>query len=217
MHTEQEVKRKPNKKILITQTIGIALVAMSLVSLGIIFYPIIKTEIGYYFNKNSSQINPSTSDGRDTSGDTEENIIDKNFSIIITKLGINSKIIPDVDAENSREYQKKLAEGVAHAKGSSYPDANGDVFLFAHSGTNYDEALRFNAVFYLLNKLESGDEISVYYKGNKINYAVKEKAIVSSEEVRYNAESDEKRLILMTCWPPGTTWKRLIITAESSN
>ena len=113
-----------------------------------------------------------------------------------------------------REYQRKLAEGVAHARGSALPGEAGDIFLFAHSGANFEEALRFNAVFYLLNKLESGDEIFVYYAGQKYAYRVAEKKFASPEELSYNNPSEDPRLILMTCWPPGTTWKRLVVTAR---
>jgi LPXTG-site transpeptidase (sortase) family protein len=211
---DPKLNPKSNDRGWILTALGIALAAMSLALLSLIFYPILKSEINYRTHKNKFQKHAEilSENANDNGGEPEP--IDTEFSVIIPKIGINSQLIADVNSEDPREYQKKLAEGVAHARGSARPGEGGDIFLFAHSGANFEEALRFNAVFYLLNKLETEDEIFIFYQGKKYAYQVFEKKVVNSEELRYNNPSDDPRLILMTCWPPGTTWKRLIVTAH---
>ena len=71
---------------------------------------------------------------------------------------------------------------------------------------------------YLINKLEFGDEIDVFHKDELIKYSVTNKVIVKPEVVEYiQGTSNTDILTLMTCWPPGTTLNRLIITAEATS
>lgn len=73
---------------------------------------------------------------------------------------------------------------------------------------------RYNAVFYLLDKLEAGDRIEIYYKGNYYHYAMEKKEVLEASDLRYFIpQYQEERLILQTCWPPGTTKKRLVVIA----
>ena len=89
--------------------------------------------------------------------------------------------------------------------------------MFAHSTDSPINIIRYNAIFYLLRELDRGDEIEVYFAGVKHRYIVTDKKIVEPTDVQYltptNNESKEQ-LILQTCWPPGTTLKRLLIFAE---
>lgn len=140
---------------------------------------------------------------------------DQEFSILVEKINATSKIIKDVDPNNSAIYQAALAEGIAHARGSALPGEPNNIFLFAHSSADLNNAIRFNSVFYLLHHLEKGDTVSIWYLGQRYNYSVDSKKIVSHDEVSYLAQdSKEEKLTLMTCWPPGTTYKRLLITAK---
>lgn len=143
--------------------------------------------------------------------------VDEDFGIVIPKIEANAKIVPNVDAENPAVYQRALTQGVAQAAGSSYPDEEGNIFIFAHSGQDLLQANRYNAVFYLLDKMEEGDEIDIFYQKQKYLYHVTGRYIVAPEEVSYMDDVPGKNtLTLMTCWPGGTTWKRLIVRAEQN-
>ncbi len=134
------------------------------------------------------------------------------FGIVIPKIRANAAIIPNVDPYDSSAYQRALTKGVAHAKGSVFPGQVGNVFIFSHSSVNFFEALRYNSIFYLLDKLEVDDLIYVYFNKEQFIYRVTEKKLITPDQVYYLAEKTNDRLItLMTCWPPGTTFKRLII------
>ena len=140
---------------------------------------------------------------------------DKDFSIIIPKIQANAKVIPRVNPADEREYRKKLKEGVAHALGTYFPGQGGNIFLFAHSTDTIWNVGTYNAVFYLIYKLEKGDKIYIVYKNRLFEYKVVGKKIVEADDIRYLIEeTPEERLVLQACWPPGTTWKRILIFAE---
>ncbi len=145
--------------------------------------------------------------------------VDTEFSVVIPKIGANEKITPNVDPSNEGEYLDALKHSVAHAKGSALPGLGGTTYLFAHSADNFWDIGRYNAVFYLLKDLTIGDEISVFFDNKRHNYTVYDKKIVDPSEVNYLAANigQGERIILQTCWPPGTAWKRLLIFAKPVN
>lgn len=179
---------------------GGLLIIFSLLLFFYIFAPVAKVEVNYALNKPKNlEIKP----------------VDKDFGIVIIKIGANAKIIPQVDPYNTNIYQAALTKGVAQAKGTAFPDKIGNMFLFSHSSANLLEAARYNSVFYLLSKLEKNDEIDIYYKQTKYVYKVAEIKLVDAKDVSYlNPKSEVKMLTLMTCWPAGTTYKRLLVIAR---
>lgn len=142
---------------------------------------------------------------------------DTSFSILIPKLGANARVFPNIDASDPDEFLPILQKGVAHAKGTVFPGIKGNIYLFAHSTDNFWNVGRYNAVFYLIKDLKPGDEIVIFFQNKRYNYIVKGTKITDPSDVSYivNAQKQEKQvLILQTCWPPGTTWKRLFVFAE---
>lgn len=180
--------------------LGILAIFFSVLVFILTFLPVVKEEVNYSFSPNQNlPIQP----------------IDKDFGIVISKIKANSKIVANVNPYDQRQYQVALTKGVAHAKGTVFPGETGNIFLFSHSSVNFFEASRYNSIFYLLSKLEKDDEIDLYYKNNKFIYKVTDKKIVGPEAVSYLSGNTQKRVLtLMTCWPAGTTLKRLIILAE---
>lgn len=150
------------------------------------------------------------------SGPAEEIMVppDPNFSIIIPRIAASSKIIANVDSANYDEYIAALKQGVAHARGTSFPGDGGHIYLFAHSTDSIFNVGIYNAIFYLLYKLEANDEIDMFYQGHKYAYKIIDKKIVDPIDVSYmTRQSNKDFLTLQTCWPPGTTLKRLLIFA----
>jgi LPXTG-site transpeptidase (sortase) family protein len=150
-------------------------------------------------------------------GDQEEILYpeDPSFTVMIPKIGANERVTPNVDPNNEKEYLEVLSRTIAHAKGTSFPGLDGTTYLFAHSTDNFWSVGRYNAVFYLLNKMEIGDEVVLFFNGKRYNYTVSETKIVDSTDTHYidSAMGQGERVILQTCWPPGTAWKRLLVFA----
>jgi LPXTG-site transpeptidase (sortase) family protein len=219
--------KRNNSKVLsidylsILTKLGLFLIALALLLSIFIFYPVVVKEIGYIVSKPNQNLSVLASK-EGTSGvvDPKKEIVavDKEFSIVVPKIGANSRVIPDVDPYDSQIYQRELTKGVAHAKGTVYPGQVGNSFYFAHSSDNFYNANRYNSVFYLLNKLEKDDLFYFVYKGEVFKYKVFQVKIVSADSIEYLKGATERKLaILMTCWPAGTTIERLVVVGELVN
>lgn len=141
------------------------------------------------------------------------------FWIQIPKILANSEVAKNVSPFDKSEYGKVLALGtVAQAKGSDFPGegAGKSTFIFAHSTNQGIGMARNNAVFYLLGELTKDDVVYVGYKGKVYIYLVEETKVVRADEIGYldYSKPDREMLILQTCWPIGTDWKRLLVLAS---
>lgn len=141
--------------------------------------------------------------------------VDTNFGIVIEKINANSRVIDDVDPGNEKQYGQALLQGVAHARGTAYPGQKGNIYLFSHSTDAPWNIIRFNAVFYLLRELESGDRVVMFYQNQRYDYIVYDKQVVPSTDVSFlTNQYDQSVLTLQTCDPPGTLINRLIVRAR---
>lgn len=192
---------------------GLLLVSAGITILLINLAPVISMEVQYIYKNTpyrQEQVKPSQSQPSLSFAP-----IDSQFSVIVPKVEINAKVIPNIDPFNDEEYKAALAQGVAHAKNTSYPDGKGNVFIFAHSTRFTTDVQKYNAIFYLLDKLETEDSIYLVYKEKLYHYKVKDKKIIDPSEIEFlQDESEEKTLTLMTCWPAGTTLKRLLVISQ---
>jgi sortase A len=207
MSSLQKEADKRKKTALMLLWTGILFISTSIILFFLIFGQVLKEEVKYDLQKAVSKAQPEATISP----------VNDAFGIVIPKIGANAPIIQNVDPYNEKEYQVALTKGIAHAKNSSLPEhANkGIVFLFAHSAGNFYEANRYNAIFYLLNKLEKKDPIYVFYNEKKYIYYVTETKIVDENQVQYITSDEQKeQLILMTCWPAGTSLKRLLVFAQ---
>lgn len=166
--------------------------------------------------KSIRRISPSFADV--LSGPKEQILVpvDSIFSILISKIGINARIFPNVDPSSPDVFLPVLQKGIAHAKGTFFPGQKGNIYLFAHSTDNFWNAGRYNAIFYLLKDLRNGDDVVIFYQNVRYNYKVTKLEITGPSEVSFitRAQVGKELLILQTCWPPGTTWQRLLVFAE---
>lgn len=216
----------------ILRTLGYSLILASIVAVFFYFYPVFFSEIKFRMGKIKGEI---TQEQKTASGfglllaETIEQeklyalqvargfgVKNTDFSLYIPKISARAEIIHNVDPSNKEAMEAALMRGVAHARGSSFPGVRGGTYLFAHSTDAPLNFSRFNAVFYLLREQEIGDEIYVFFLDRLYKYKVTEKQIVNGDDISWltGAAVGEERLILQTCWPPGTTFKRLIVVAQ---
>lgn len=181
-----------------------------------ILNPAVKTQIASAEPTPTPQTDPSLSGI--LTGDKVQSLIPKDtaFDIVIPKIAANAKVYPNVDPSNPTEFLPILKEGVAHAKGTVFPGMQGNIYLFAHSTDNWWDVGRYNAVFYLLKDLELGDKIVIFYQNKEHDYVVSETYITDPTNVELitKGQNTREQLVLQTCWPPGTTWKRLFVIAQ---
>ena len=137
------------------------------------------------------------------------------FSLEIPKIRAKAQVTANVNSADKKEYQAVLKQGVAHAAGTYLPGMGGAVTLFAHSTDMEVNVAMYNAVFYRLDELVPGDEIIVWFLGEKKVYRVTGSKILPPSNVEvFKAEKNGEKLYLVTCTPRGTTRNRLIVEAE---
>lgn len=136
------------------------------------------------------------------------------FRILIPKLNIVAPIIPDVDGNDKDAYFKALESGVAHYKGTAKPGDGSNIFIFGHSSFYFWKPGDYKEIFKPLDGLEKGDVIIIWREGKEYKYTVTEIKLVEPTEVSVLNPTKTEQLTLMTCWPPGTTEKRLIVIAK---
>lgn len=201
-------------KIFLLRWLGNFLILSAITGIVLTFAPVMQAEVGY--RKKEIENNFSAPNLLAEKEKVLEIIPeDKNFSLVIPKIGANTRVISNVDAGNYDDYINALKLGVAHAKGTAFPGQIGNTYLFAHSAGNFWEMNRWNAVFYLLKELRPGDEIDLFYNGKRYIYYVYNTQIVDPENTQFlSIISNFPMLTLQTCWPPGTTLKRLLVFAR---
>lgn len=142
--------------------------------------------------------------------------VNKDFSLVIERIGVNVPIVADVPITDNSAYVEALKNGVAHAGISKYPSEKpGNVYLFAHASTNFWRLGKYATVFNLLRKLELGDRIHIFYENRTYVYSVVNKEVFKGWNTYPITRSViEPTLTLQTCDPPGTTLNRLVVTAN---
>lgn len=190
------MKKKPKKlkkQRSLSYHIGNLIIIVSLLTFALVFYPVLAT---YLF---PPEIRPP------------QVLIGTNLTI--PKLNAQAVISLNTDPFNESEYKEVLKKSVAHAKGSALPGEKGSVFLFAHSSGNPIEITNYNTIFLRIGELDNGDEIILSKDGKIYKYKFREKKIVWPTETKYLSEKKDQ-LILQTCWPIGTSLKRLLVFAD---
>lgn len=224
---------------LLLRTVGNFLVLFALFGVGATFGPALYVEVSYriliakgitYTVAPSQKNHPQSGDavrhinvepgfGAILSDTKREILIPKDtlFDVLIPKIGANAKVFANVDPADEQEYIRVLKQGVAHAKGTVFPGMDGNIYLFAHSTDNFWDVGRYNAVFYLLKDMQVGDDVIMFFQNKRYNYQVVATKIVDGNDVSYLQKAQhtgKQQVILQTCWPPGTTWKRLLVFAQ---
>lgn len=215
-----------NKEKLIRSS-GIGLMILSLLALVYLFGPYLVSEFNYkilqtkretvrVFNgepKKEPVVQFSDLIGKTSFEDIPEPK-DANFGIVIPKINVNVRVVPNVNAEKSSIFLPALLNGVAHARGTALPGENGTILIFAHSALYDWDIAKFNAVFYQIKDLAIGDEINLFYNGRRYFYKVFDSQIVKPTEVSFLLEDKGEQLVLQTCWPLGSVKERLLVFAK---
>lgn len=140
------------------------------------------------------------------------------FLLTIEKLGIvNARVNVDTDISSVTAYTPILKKNLAHVAGTPLPGEWGSSFILGHSALPlFYNPSNFETVFTRLVDLDPGDEITVEYQNQeKIQFKVSEKRILDYWKRPENIlTGGGRKIVLMTCYPPGFTLKRLILVAK---
>lgn len=109
-----------------------------------------------------------------------------------------------------------LSRNLIHYKGTAPPGRVGNTVIFGHSVLpQFFNPQNYLTIFSTLPKLEKGDEIIVDYDGIRYNFVISEMFEVEPEDIQVLAQPNDKpNLTLITCVPPGTYLRRLVVRAQ---
>ena len=189
------------------------------------FVPILFSELKYEYNKKKNieyVLDDKTIDNQahidGNGGLIPIEPINKDFSIVIEKIGVNAPVIPNVSVSNKVKYGEALERGVAHADGTVAPGQTGNMTLFAHSSLDFWNMGKYAKVFNLLGKTNIGDRIVIYYQNKPYVYEIFEKFVVKGWDTSPLTEDfDAPVITLITCDPPGTSLNRLVVRGTRIN
>lgn len=134
--------------------------------------------------------------------------INKEYLLSIPRLGIKgAKVIVGAD---------DLAKSLIHYGGSSLPGEYGNAVVFGHSILpQFFDPKNYKAIFSTLHMLKAGDTIEIVADGVGYKYTIFDFKIVTPEDISVLEQAyDNSYLTVITCTPPGTYWKRLVVKAK---
>lgn len=142
--------------------------------------------------------------------------------IIIPSIWIDTPIVwtqvKDYDAFINWDFSSEMEQWIVKYPTSPNPGEWWNTFIFWHSSQEYRKHNKYGTVFRNLPSLSAWDEIQVVWQGKLYTYKIMASEVVSTKKVNdtYQQFSNLKKesITLMTCYPIGTTQKRLMVYAE---
>lgn len=128
-----------------------------------------------------------------------------NYKITIPKIDIKDAAVSTVDSD--------LAKHLVEINTGTTPPQKGNSVVFGHSTLPqlFDET-NYKTIFANAYKLTQGDQIIVAVSGKEYTYRVVSVIVVEPEDTSVLAQDfSGSYLTIITCTPPGTVWKRLVI------
>lgn len=130
------------------------------------------------------------------------------YNISIPKLGITNAEVSTVDNDVDKH--------LVHFAGTNLPPNQGNAAIFGHSTLpQWFDPTDYKAIFATAHTMQVGDAINVTINNQIYNYKVVDITIVEPEDSDYFEQATGgSYLTIVTCTPPGTIWKRLLIKAK---
>lgn len=131
-----------------------------------------------------------------------------NYTISIPKLGIKEA--------NVETGGMDLKKSLIHYPNSSFPGELGNPIIFGHSTLPiFFNPKVYETIFSTLPEMQKGDEIIARIDSVEFTYEVYKLITVDPDDLTVLEQKyDSYDLSLITCVPPGTKWKRLVVKAR---
>jgi len=130
------------------------------------------------------------------------------YSLSIPSLGIESATVNIANED--------LTKALVHYPQTALPGQLGTPVVFGHSTLpQFFNPKDYKTIFSTLPKIKTGSDIFVVYDGIEYTYRVSKTYEVKPNELWVlRQDYSNKTLKVITCVPPGTTLRRLIVDAE---
>ena len=138
-------------------------------------------------------------------GQEVNNRLEVEYSLSIPRIGIKDALVNNKDTD--------LTTHLVQYNADTYPPNQGNTVIFGHSTLPqlYDPN-DYKTIFANVHKLKVGDEIITKVNNQTYIYKIESVIVVEPEDTSVLAQNfSDSFITLITCTPPGTLWKRLII------
>ncbi|HVZ67271.1 MAG TPA: sortase [Patescibacteria group bacterium] len=129
------------------------------------------------------------------------------YTLSIPKLKINNAEV------STKDYD--LANHLVQYFGTAIPGQKGTSIIFGHSTIPaWFDPKNYKTIFATLHTIKVGDEIDVTVDGQNYKYKIFSIVITTPNDTNILSQSyDNSYITIVTCTPPGTIWKRLVVRA----
>lgn len=130
------------------------------------------------------------------------------YFLSIPKLGITNAFVSTVDTN--------LSNHLVSLSGTSVPPDKGNTVIFGHSTLpQLFDPKNYKTIFADAYKLQIGDTFNTTVNTVVYTYKIMSIIVVDPEDTTVLGQTyDDSYVTLITCTPPGTIWKRLVIKAR---
>jgi len=130
------------------------------------------------------------------------------FYLSIPSLGIENAIASNADND--------LDHHLVNYEGTATPPDIGNAVVFGHSTLpQWFDPHNYKAIFATLDTIKNGAKIIITKNDVSYTYVIDKISIVDADDTSpLDQQYDGSYLTLITCTPPGTTWKRLIVHSQ---
>ena len=199
---DPKLNKKGRFKPLVTAT------TIALIVLALNYNELAFAQVKQFISPGSSLASPIIID---PSADVQ---ISKQPRIIIPKINVDVPVVYNVTSDREEDIQAALQRGVVHYANTPKPGQAGNNVIVGHSSNNFFNSGKYKFAFVLLDRLEKGDTFILHYRGQRYIYKVYRKVVVEPNDFSVVEPTNVPTTTLITCTPPGTSWRRLVIQAE---
>jgi sortase A len=134
----------------------------------------------------------------------------------VPKINVQLPIVYGAQSVREEDVQKSLEQGVFHYPTTAVPGQLGNAAYFGHSSNNIFNKGKYKFAFVLLHELEPGDIFYLTKDGKVFTYKVFKKQVVNPTDtwVLNSVEGKAATATLITCDPPGSSARRLVVWGE---
>lgn len=132
------------------------------------------------------------------------------YTLSIPKIGIKDALVSTADID--------LGKHLINYPGTSVPGDSGNAVIFGHSTLpQLYNPKDYKTIFSNIYKLRIGDNIYSTINGVTYLHKIFNITVVNPDDTSaFTQNYNNSYLTLVTCTPPGTIWKRLVIKARLS-
>ncbi|MDB5181458.1 MAG: hypothetical protein JWP13_221 [Candidatus Saccharibacteria bacterium] len=148
--------------------------------------------------------------------DTASAVVGETPKVLIPKINVEIPTDYTQTTTDNKAIETALDNGIVHYPSTVRPGQAGNAAFFGHSSNNIFNSGKYKFAFVLLHKLVEGDTFYLTYEGKAYAYEVISRRVVEPTEVGVlgPVPNETATATLITCDPPGTSLKRLVVVGR---